>query len=229
MTQKTKTAGRKPGKRDRSSTRREILDCLKLQGPKDAGALAAQFGLSAMAIRQHLYDLQDQRLVDYLEAPRPVGRPAKLWRLTPAADRFFPDGHAELTLSLLDAMGESFGEKGFDRLLATRTRQQIESYGRRVKAGAPLKARLTALAKIRTEEGYMAEVRRQGRNEYLLVEHHCPICTAAAACSGLCAAELAVFRGVLGDDVEIERSDHILAGARRCAYRVRKRPRQVKS
>jgi predicted ArsR family transcriptional regulator len=29
-----------------------------------------------------------------------------------------------------------------------------------------------------------------------------------------------VFRAVLGDDVRVERSDHILAGARRCAYRI---------
>ena len=58
---------------------------------------------------------------------------------------------------------------------------------------------------------------------YLLVENHCPICSAAAQCQGLCAAELAVFRAVLGPDVDVERTDHILAGARRCAYRVRRR------
>jgi predicted ArsR family transcriptional regulator len=29
-----------------------------------------------------------------------------------------------------------------------------------------------------------------------------------------------VFRDVLGPDVEIRRTDHILAGARRCAYRI---------
>jgi len=31
-----------------------------------------------------------------------------------------------------------------------------------------------------------------------------------------------VFHDVLGPDVEIERIDHILAGARRCAYRIRR-------
>ncbi len=55
---------------------------------------------------------------------------------------------------------------------------------------------------------------------FLFVENHCPICAAAAACQGFCRAELMVFRAVLGPDVAIERTDHILAGARRCAYRI---------
>lgn len=43
---------------------------------------------------------------------------------------------------------------------------------------------------------------------------------AAGACSGLCAEELHVFQACLGEGVRIERVDHILAGARRRAYRV---------
>jgi predicted ArsR family transcriptional regulator len=42
---------------------------------------------------------------------------------------------------------------------------------------------------------------------------------------GLCRSELAIFRAVLGADVTVERTDHILAGARRCAYRIGMRQR----
>ena len=69
----------------------------------------------------------------------------------------------------------------------------------------------------------MAEVLPQGEGAWLLVENHCPICAAASACSGLCRIELEAFRAVLGDGASVERSDHILAGARRCAYRVEAR------
>ncbi|ARO29186.1 transcriptional regulator domain-containing protein [Rhizobium sp. NXC14] len=41
---------------------------------------------------------------------------------------------------------------------------------------------------------------------------------AATACAGFCRSELETFRAVLGADVE--RSEHILTGARRCAYRI---------
>src|SRR5260370_300875 len=54
----------------------------------------------------------------------------------------------------------------------------------------------------------------------LLAENHCPICAAASTCQGLCREELSLFRAVLGDKARVERTDHILAGARRCAYRI---------
>lgn len=60
----------------------------------------------------------------------------------------------------------------------------------------------------------------QADGAFLLVENHCPICAAAAACTGLCAKELEVFQAVLGEGVEVNRTEHIVAGARRCAYRV---------
>jgi len=203
-------------------TRRGLIERLKQDGAQDAGSLAEALGVSAMAVRQHLYALEGEGLVTFEEEARPVGRPAKLWRLTPQADRFFPDGHAELTLHLLAALRETFGEAGMEKLLAARTAEQIAAYGRRVQPADPLKTRLEALAKIRTEEGYMAAVEGNDRNGFLLVENHCPVCAAARTCQGLCASELEVFRRVLGPDVTVERSDHILAGARRCAYRVMK-------
>lgn len=202
-------------------TRRGLLERLKCDGAQDAGALAETLGVSAMAVRQHLYALEREGLVTFEQDSRPVGRPAKLWRLTAAADRFFPDGHAALTLDLLAALREAFGEAGLEKLLAVRTAGQIATYQRRIDPADSLKARLAALARIRSEEGYMAAVQRDDSDGFLLVENHCPVCAAARTCQGLCASELEVFRRVLGPDVTVERGDHILAGARRCAYRVR--------
>ena len=54
----------------------------------------------------------------------------------------------------------------------------------------------------------------------VLVENHCPICDAARSCGSLCSNELEVFRGCLGAGFSVERVEHILAGQRRCAYRV---------
>ncbi len=67
----------------------------------------------------------------------------------------------------------------------------------------------------------MAEAIAQGDGSVLLVENHCPICSAAATCQGLCTMELEVFQRVLGDKATVERVEHIQAGARRCAYRIR--------
>ena len=66
----------------------------------------------------------------------------------------------------------------------------------------------------------MAECTRMPDGSMLLAENHCPICAAASTCQGLCREELSLFRAVLGDKARVERTDHILAGARRCAYRI---------
>jgi len=201
-------------------TRRAILDLLKQQGPQDAAALAEQLAVSDMAVRQHLYALRDEKLITYHEQPRPVGRPAKMWELTTAANDCFPDCHADLTVGLIGAAREAFGEKGVEKLLNVRIQQQTETYQARLAKARSLRAKLNALAKVRTEEGYMAEVHKEQDGSLLFVENHCPICTAATTCVGLCGAEMAVFQAVLGDDVQITRTEHILDGARRCAYRV---------
>lgn len=207
-------------------TRRALLKLLKQEGAQDASALATRLTVTAMAVRQHLYALRDEHLVTYTEESRPFGRPAKLWRLTPEADRLFPDGYAELTVDLLGSMSEAFGAAGLERLLAARTRRQIESYGRRISDRASLERKVRQLAEVRTAEGYMAEVCSTVDGGWLLIENHCPICAAARACQGLCGGELEMFRAVLGERVSIERTEHILAGARRCAYRILAEPRK---
>ncbi|MBD2536931.1 transcriptional regulator [Nostoc flagelliforme FACHB-838] len=201
-------------------TRRAIIQYLKQEGAADAETLASHLNITAMAVRQHIYALQKEGLVMYQKEARPMGRPAKLWELTPAADHFFPDRYAELTLCLINSMKEGFGEEGFDRLLEVRTREQIQAYQAIMPRLAPLQQQLEALAERRTEEGYMAEVTAQADGTFLLAEKHCPICAVATACTGLCRMELEIFQAVLGNDVSIERIEHILAGDRRCVYLV---------
>lgn len=202
-----------------TGTRRKILEMLKRDGPQAAARMADELGISAMAVRQHLYALAEEGLVEATSEPTGVGRPSKNWHLTDAAEAFFPQGYAELTAGLMSSVREVFGEEGLDRLVANRTNEQIASYGARMAKATTLGARLKRLAEIRTEEGYMAEVKRDN-DGYLFTENHCPICAVARSCTGLCASELELFRAVLGSDVSVERTEHILAGARRCAYRV---------
>ena len=146
-----------------------------------------------------------------------------MWFLTPAANRFFPDTHAGLMVNLLNATDETFGEQGVKRVVSRCAQQQIQDYRSRIPARGLLQTRLEALISIRNEEGYMAEVQRQRDGSFLLIENHCPISAAANACPKLCDAELEVFRTVLGEGLLIERMEHMVAGARRCVYRIRAR------
>src|SRR3712207_2684405 len=201
-------------------TRRAIVKLLKTEGPMGSAQLAERLGLTAMAVRLHLYALQEEGMVSAEDRPVPVGRPAKFWRLTPEADRHFPEAYAELSVALIDAMQETFGAEGLGRVLATRCARQQADYAKRIRGADPLEEKLEELARIRTEEGYMAEVRPEEGGGFLLVENHCPVCAAANACRGFCSTELELFRAVLGPGVEVERVEHIVSGGQRCAYRV---------
>jgi predicted ArsR family transcriptional regulator len=202
-------------------TRRAITKLLKTEGPIDTAQLAERLGLTAMAVRQHLYVLQREGLVTAEERPVPIGRPAKFWRLTREADHLFPEAYAELSVALIDSVKDAFGEEGLERVLTSRCARQRMDYTRRIPPHASLERKLQELAKVRSEEGYMAEIRREDDGGFLLVENHCPICAAANACQGFCSTELDLFRSVLGPGVTVERAEHIIKGDQRCVYRVK--------
>lgn len=209
------------GTENRAPTRDRILLRLKLRGPQTAARLAAWLGMTPMGARQHLTALKADGLVEFESVRRGVGRPARHWQLTAAGSAHFPQGYADLTVDILGAVRETFGPAGMDRLIAARNRKQLRLYQERVPASGPLARRVAALADLRQEEGYMAAWSRDRDGSFALVENHCPICAAAQFCQGLCAGELELFQEVLGDRVRVERVEHMLAGARRCAYRIR--------
>ncbi|WP_028550277.1 helix-turn-helix transcriptional regulator [Paenibacillus sp. UNC451MF] len=203
-------------------TRRTIVKLLKQQGPSDALQLSTELGISRMAVRQHLYDLHEQQLVTFEEEARAMGRPAKMWRLTQEANRLFPDGYADLTVNLIDSMREAFGEEGLEKLLEIRNRKQVVEYKKKAPVHLPLNEQLQALAEQRTAEGYMAEIIENADGTYYFVEKHCPICEAAQVCSGLCSKELEMLQLVLGNEVIVERKEHMLTSGSRCVYQIQR-------
>jgi predicted ArsR family transcriptional regulator len=150
-----------------------------------------------------------------------VGRPRRIWRLAPRAHAAFPDAHSDLAIELIDAMESAYGDEGLDQLVATRTRSQLKRYREALPSrDASIEKRVAALAKLRRGEGFMAEWSKERDGTLLLVENHCPICAAAAACPALCRDELSVFQKAIGKGVPVERVEYILEGGRRCAYRI---------
>jgi predicted ArsR family transcriptional regulator len=196
-----------------------FLVLLKTRGPQTAADLGKATGVTAEAARQQLVRLAADGLVTATAEPRGVGRPAQVWALTEAGNARFPDAHAELTAQLIDSIRTQLGEDVLDRLIASRAAESKAAYAAALEGAADLGERVARLAEARTREGYMAEAQADGAG-YLLVENHCPICVAAKTCQGFCRAELDTFRAVLGPGASVERTEHIVQGDRRCAYRV---------
>jgi predicted ArsR family transcriptional regulator len=205
---------------DRSADR--LLYALKARGPQTAAALAKRMKITPVAVRQLLARLTSDGLVQHEDRREGVGRPKRHWRLTATGHARFPDNHAGLTAELLDSVGAVFGEQGLEQLISHREAATLAAYREALRPAKGLAARVARLAKIRSAEGYMAQVVPSG-DAILLVENHCPICVAASKCQSFCRSELAIFREVLGPGVTVERLEHLIAGARRCVYRIAQR------
>jgi predicted ArsR family transcriptional regulator len=196
-----------------------VLHALKSAGPQTAEAIGRKLGMTAVGARQHLARLQEEALVDAVDQSEGVGRPKRVWSLTEAGHARFPDNHAGLTLELITAIRKTGGEAMLDQVIEAREKSALATYRRALDGAASLKEKVKRLAKIRSEEGYMANTAVDG-GAVLLIENHCPICVAAKACQGFCRSELALFQETLGDAISVAREEHIVAGARRCVYRI---------
>jgi len=199
---------------------KRVLHLLKSAGPQTADGVARKQKITVVAARQQLGRLLDRALVTFEDQRDGVGRPKRLWSLSEKGNAQFPDSHAAVTVDLIHAIDSVFGPEGLDKVIEERERVTRKLYAERVRAGRTVAERAKLLAEQRAEEGYMAEVKRLPDGALMLVENHCPICVAAKACQGFCRSELKLFREVLGPEAKVEREEHILAGARRCAYRI---------
>ena len=199
-------------------TRRRILELLKLGGPQTAATLSEDLAITRMGVRQHLTALERDRLIAYRTESRGMGRSSHVYSLTTRGDELFPRSYRDLAAGLLDALHALDGEGAVERLFAARNERLAAAYRARL-ADSEGESRLAELARIRSDEGYMAEYQRTAEGAYLLCENNCAILGVARRCEETCRAELALFREVL-PDAEITRDKHLIKGDRCCSYRV---------
>lgn len=197
-------------------TRRKILKLLKLHGPMTAHQLAEELGMTAMGVRGHLAFLERDGLIRHETVQKKLGRPSYVYTLTAQGNELFPRTYAQLVQSLLETIQALEGTKGVERLFDQRTKMLAAQYRARMN-GTSLKERVAELAKIRTEEGYMADWEELSKNKFLLTEHNCAICQIAHKCPTVCSHELELFRRVL-HDATVTRDKHIIKGDSMCTY-----------
>lgn len=195
----------------------QILHLLKREGRLTANQLAKHLGITPMGARQHLSSLTQRGLIDSEDVKVKVGRPHKYWFLTAQGHEHFIDRHSDLTLDMLDAVIETFGQSGLDSLTQTRQAKLIQHYKKHLSSAHSWQQALQLFVKMRDDEGYMTELETDGDN-FLFIENHCPIRKAATHCPNLCQSELQILTQLFGDQCEIQRQEHMLKLDRRCAY-----------
>jgi DeoR family suf operon transcriptional repressor len=129
----------------------------------------------------------------------------------------FPQRYGDLTNELLDYVPADQVPALFEK------RRQRRTEGAQVRlAGKAFGARVVELARILEEDGYLATAEQVNRNTWRIVEGNCAILDVALKYGHACSSELAFLRDVM-PDADVERVSHIVAGARACAYEIKKR------
>jgi len=191
-----------------------------MRGPQTTSALAEALAISVPGVRQQLDRLQADGLVQARSSGGGVGRPALVWSLTEDTQALFPDTHGELTVALIESIRNVLGDEALESVIAEREAMARVRYRKAMGTAKSLGARVKRLAALRSDEGYMAQVERAPDGAWILAENHCPICAAARTCQGFCRHELELFRELMGSRARVERTEYVLTGSRRCAYRV---------
>ncbi len=202
-------------------TRQQVLDLLKTNGRMTVKQLSEALGITPMGVRQHLDGLFKEHLVtfEWLRAGR--GRPSQIFSLTPKGDELYPRNYGALALSVLNELKDMGGNEVVDQIFARRTAKMKEQYGKHL-AELSLEERVEELARIRDSEGYLATFEKVDDNTYRILERNCPVNLVASQFPHACRHEQALFQQLLGDDVIVQREDHIVAGDHQCRYLIKR-------
>ena len=203
--------------------RRAVLYALRRRGEASAEQIADQLEMTVSGARQHLSALTRDVLVEATETSTQEpkrGRRPLIYAATAAADALFPKAYGELTNELLGYV-EGTDPTLLDALFAQRREHRISNACTRLAAKRGLRAKVAELTRILDEDGYLATFEKVSPDVYLIVEHNCAIWAVAQRYGQACTSELEFIRAAL-PEATVERVQHMVAGARRCAYEVRR-------
>jgi len=204
-----------------TAAQRSVLYAVRRRGEATVVDVAEVLDMTPSGARQHLSGLVDAGLLEAGQATRAVGqhgRSERTYCITPAAEALFPRAYGELTNQLLHyvpagAVTAAFEHRRDDRIAGARAR---------LDAKRSFKDKVTELARILDDDGYLAGVEPIGRDAYRIAERNCAIFAVAREHPQACSTELEFLRAAL-PEADIERVTHMMAGAHSCSYEVRKK------
>lgn len=201
-----------------TSTRREIINILRTSGPLTVGELGDRLGITHVAVRRHLTSLERDGLITSVQERLPMGRPARVYSLTDAADDLFPKKYGSLTVEVLEFL-EQVSDDLVEQFFAARGERLIQKFGPEVSAGTTLEERVNRLTEVQVANGYLASCEEGADNTFILKEFNCPIHHVSRRFPNACQHELRFFRTVLGTD-NIQRVACISQGGTCCRYTI---------
>ena len=167
--------------------------------------------MSYMGVKGICVDLEKRGLLDTWREPQQRGRPQILYRLTTKAHDLFPTASSDLTVELLRAAQRLYGSSAADKLLLLAFQKKAEQFVSKL-SGRTLDERTESLAKLRDQDGCMAEFQAAAGafTSPRIVEHHSPILDILRAFPIVAKFEVEMFQKILG--VAVKREERCASG-----------------
>lgn len=199
------------------ASQRALLEALKRRGESTLAELEGSVEVAAETVRSHLQALVAQGLVERSGLLRAgPGRPRIRYQLSEAGDALFPQRDRELLRELASFLLDSGHGALLEEFFTERLRRKRAEADARL-AGVPESERLDAVAKLLSEEGFLAEVVTDAAGRHLRLGH-CPLRELVEVSRLPCRAEMALVGELLGQP--LHRESFIPDGAPSCTYAV---------
>jgi predicted ArsR family transcriptional regulator len=199
-----------------TGTKDTILRTLRSQGRCTVNELAQAAGVSPVSVRHHLANLQADGLIQSEEVRHGVGRPRHVFSLSDNGMDQFPSRYFHLTKRLLAEMKGRLPDGQVGELLAGVARSMAESYGSELE-GLPLPQRLDRLVQFLSQEGFDADLERQG-DQVLIRELSCPYYRIGLQHPEVCMVDQSFIATALS--LPVERVTCLLDGDVHCTFSV---------
>jgi len=196
-------------------SQRAIIGLLKHQGEGTLADLESSLELARETLRDHLKALAAQGLVERAGVRRGgPGRPQVLYRLTSGGEALFPRREGELLRELATFLVEHDHLEILEEFFEARVQRKREALHQRV-ARLGDDDRLEEVARILSEEGFLAEVFTSELGSGLRL-CHCPLRDFVAVSHLPCRAEMTLVEELL--EATLNRVSFMPEGAHTCSY-----------
>jgi predicted ArsR family transcriptional regulator len=205
-----------------SEPKKKLLYYLKVMQQAGLEELANAMKVSRMAVHKHLGLLQQRGLVEAVESRGRVGRPRMMYQLTSQSKTVFPKSYSAIATYALDFIERNMGKKAVEKVLRERQSELFDQYYKRLK-DLDFDKQVKELARIRDEEGYIAESKKESKSggKYVILEYNCPIIHIAEKHWEACSTETELFEKLLGADIET--THRAAKGDLKCKFIIKKR------
>lgn len=200
----------------------DILASLKRSDGMPVSDLARELGKSYMGIKQHCLKLTEMGYLEEWRVPRKrkeVGRPEKLYRLTSKCDELFPCAGSEMSLALLEAVKNVYGESAPEKLLYHHFQKLQDRWIPKVTKGKSMVEKATRLADLRDREGWFSRCHYQPETGFRIEEFHTPLTAIYEVYPNAVRMEVKMLEKVLGTRV-IRSEAPMGKGRKRVVYEI---------